>query len=103
MLQVSDSPGLVQDQPGVLLNPGPPPAPDHGEEKLLALFREIVRDHTVRTPEDHAICKHFATRGTVSSSLILVPAPPRETGRFLYCDGPPCRNEFRDVSALWPT
>lgn len=73
-----------------------------GEEALLATLAGIVRDHTVRTPENHAICKHFDGRGTVSSSLVLVPAAPGRTGRFLFADGAPCVTPFRDLSASWP-
>jgi len=72
------------------------------ETLLLDTLASIVRDHAVRTPENHAICKHFEGRGTVSSSLVLVPAPPRARGRFLFAEGPPCVTPFRDVSEQWP-
>lgn len=77
----------------------------HGADSLLSTLAEIVRDHTVRTPENHSICKHFDGRGTVSSCVVLVPAlgGGHGRGRFLFAPGPPCVTPFRDLSAAWPS
>ncbi len=72
-------------------------AAEHHEEALLAALADVAKDHTVRAPGDHAICKHFDGRGTVSSSLVLVGSPPRPRVRFLYAPGPPCQAVYKSV------
>jgi uncharacterized protein with NRDE domain len=69
-------------------------------DALLARLAAICRDHDIRVPGDHAICKHLGERGTVSSTILLVRAGSWREGRFLYADGPPCRSPYREMSAL---
>lgn len=60
------------------------------DEAALAGF---LRSHT----GDRPICKHGDKYGTVSSTIYMVTGG---SPRLLYADGPPCRTDFRDYSAV---
>ncbi|MBI1850862.1 MAG: NRDE family protein [Planctomycetes bacterium] len=67
-------------------------------KSLIDAIAPLLRDHEIRVPGDHAICKHLGERGTVSSTIALLRAGSWAGGRFLYADGPPCRTPFHDLS-----
>ncbi len=69
-------------------------------DRIITHVAAICRDHEVRVPGDRAICKHLGSRGTVSSTIALLPAGSSKHGRFLYSDGPPCVTPYRDLSSL---
>ena len=68
----------------------------------LAELRTVLADHSLRDgsqdPGD-AICVHRETTGTVSSSVVALPA---ESARFdtYFCPGPPCQNDFSGPISL---
>jgi uncharacterized protein with NRDE domain len=68
----------------------------------LANFRSVLSDHTLgSSPGDprEAICVHSEISGTVSSSVIFFSAPARQFRTF-YSGGPPCQNNFQEMSMM---
>jgi uncharacterized protein with NRDE domain len=69
-----------------------------------AAARELLTDHTEHDHSKHAashrFCKHGDGRGTVSSSMIWLPAGGIAEAQFLYAAGPPCRAPFQQYSNL---
>jgi len=62
---------------------------------LMALFSPILTAHD---PEDAAdICIHLQGYGTVSSCMLFVHHHLQES-RYFYCQGPPCRNPYQDLT-----
>jgi hypothetical protein len=70
---------------------------------LLDHLAGICRNHDVRTPQGHAICKHFETRGTVSSTILRIPPGRCAGGILLHAPGPPCTTDYIDYSRLLKT
>jgi hypothetical protein len=67
-------------------------------EALEELGR-VCREHGAGgTPLDDA-CVHLPGYGT-RSSLLLALGESRADSRLLYADGPPCENEYRDLTPL---
>jgi uncharacterized protein with NRDE domain len=79
-----------------------PMALAHSKEpaSIARRLTEICRDHHVRVPGDHAICKHLGDRGTVSSTIALLRPGTWNRGVFLFADGPPCKTPYHDLSSL---
>lgn len=63
-------------------------------------LQRICRDHALKSPRGHAICKHHESRGTVSSTILRIPTGASGDGMFLHAPGPPCRTRYEDLSAL---
>ena len=64
----------------------------------LELLATVLRDRG--EPGGHAICKHGTTYGTVSSSLVAVPAADPLRLVWRYAPGPPDVTAYRDYGNL---
>lgn len=100
-------------EPGatVLTNGRPGDPSDPKARWILNRFREApaseraLRERLVETLSHHGtpaapdpVCVHLEGYGTVSSTLLLMARDPKAS-RYLHCEGPPCRNAYRDLSA----
>jgi uncharacterized protein with NRDE domain len=73
-----------------------------GADAVVAAFRRVLVDHRLPEGEERphaANCVHLETFGTRSSCLVRVPAEDRP--RVSVADGPPCANDYVDVTAWW--
>ncbi|MBL9078926.1 MAG: NRDE family protein [Planctomycetes bacterium] len=86
--------------PGELVPGGLAPAlaPAHDVPRRLDLLTALLRDRG--GPGQHAICKHGKDYGTVSSSLIAVPAHDPQQLVWRYAPGPPDVTAYRDYGNL---
>lgn len=53
-----------------------------------------------------AMCVHLEVYGTVSSTIMLLAGASEEAGeewpgRYLHCEGPPCKGRYEDLSGLF--
>jgi uncharacterized protein with NRDE domain len=55
--------------------------------------------HAALASHESGACVHAGEYGTRASSIVIV--PPEGRPRFHYTDGPPCRAELVDATALW--
>jgi len=67
-------------------------------------WRRLLADHASATGDPiHAMCIHTGFGyGTVSSSLIALPADPLTPPRWLFAPGKPCRGTFAPVDLRAP-
>lgn len=78
-------------------------------ETALTRFRQVLGDHTAAEPvgpgkpRSSSNCVHLDGDGygTRSSCLIRCDADAGSAPKIWVADGPPCREAFVDVSALW--
>ena len=72
---------------------------DGDVDRFVDRLRDVLADHaTALDPRGPgSLCVHAGPFGTLSSSVLLVPAPGRPV-RYLHADGPPCRTPFRPVA-----
>ena len=75
-------------------------APRKGEtiDALLARLETLAADRTTPLPGDHHICKVGKTRGTVSSTVLMLPKDPAKPARMRFAAGPPPSTPFKDVA-----
>jgi len=72
---------------------------DADPDTLVRALVEIASDRTTRSPEGHTIVKDYDERGTVSSTVVVIPAtadPPR----MLHAGDFPHPSRYDDASAL---
>lgn len=83
---------------------GPALAPGLGVEQRLDALAHVLRDRG--GDGQHAICKRGDTYGTVSSSLLAIPAGDPGQLRWRYAPGPPDVTAYRNYGnlgrRLWP-
>ncbi len=68
---------------------------------LSALHTALVslcKDHTWLQGFPSPACVHMEGYGTVSSSLVML-AEETSKSRFEYCEGPPCKGVYEDLTA----
>jgi hypothetical protein len=68
-------------------------------EAALPRMKEALAVHEDRGPGGaDAICKHGEDRGTLSSSILALPAPGSgEAPLFLFAPGPPCETAWEEI------
>lgn len=59
----------------------------------------ILRDHAPVLPGGEAVCRHGEGRGTVSATVIALPAEGLRGAVVRFAGGPPCETPFADLSA----
>ncbi len=64
---------------------------------LLTRLEALAADRTTPLPGDHRICKVGRTRGTVSSTVLVLPKDPAKPARMRFAAGPPHATPFQDV------
>ena len=69
-------------------------------DRIIARLKALLSCHDSILSESHRICKHEGVPQTVSSSIVALHQSDPAKRRWLYHDGPPCRNEWKDVSGL---
>ncbi|MBI3272490.1 MAG: NRDE family protein [Planctomycetes bacterium] len=96
-----------------------------GEESLVRGLRALLADHDVPAaaveddvpaaddarndgeprpaspPQTRAACVHAGPYGTRSSTIVRVPATPRERPAVQFADGPPCQGGWQEGGHLW--
>lgn len=85
------------DEPRPAAVAAPPAGGAAAEADRLAA---ALGDHSPALPGDRAVCKHGEGRGTVSSSVIVVPEEGVGGALFRFCAGPPCVTPWEDHSPL---
>ena len=71
-----------------------------GIDDVLLKLQELLAVHEPLLSADHRICKHDGPPQTLSANIIAVHAGDRSKSRWQYHEGQPCRNLWKDVSAL---
>lgn len=67
---------------------------------IVSRLKDILGHHAPLLSEDHRICKHEGLPKTVSASIIAIHKTDRKRSRWLYHEGPPCKNRWKDYSDL---
>jgi hypothetical protein len=89
--------GLDELRAGSALAPVDRPA-GSGLEEALAGMRAVLSLHEDRGPgPPDLICKHGSDRGTLSSTIVALPASGGVPPVFLMASGPPCEAAWEDV------
>ena len=73
------------------------PRPGETLAALLTRLEALAADRTTPLPGDHRICKVGRTRGTVSSTVLVLPKDPAKPARMRFAAGPPHATPFQDV------
>ncbi len=71
-----------------------------GLDEAVQRMQAACRDHGELADGSGAICVHAEGRGTLSSTIVAIHDSDPRRSMMLFCDGPPCENEYRDVSEL---
>jgi uncharacterized protein with NRDE domain len=71
---------------------------DQDRREALRGLERVCRDHETGSLAD--ACVHLGAYGTRSSTLLAVGESAAES-HLLYSDGPPCENEYQDLSTLF--
>jgi uncharacterized protein with NRDE domain len=114
-LVYQDRPQISELSPGVHLI-GNSPAGESGNPKLARIQRhadaaarqdrvlealgEVCREHGTGGDPLADTCVHAGDTYGTRSSLLLELADEQERSRMLYADGPPCKDDYEDFSAL---
>ena len=75
-------------------------APRDYLRKLLARLKIVVSDHAPR-PGGASICMHSSLAGTLSSTILAIKERALADSVYLFSQGAPCSNPFRDFSSLF--
>lgn len=68
--------------------------------EVLDALAKICREHGSEPDKFDDTCVHVADTYGTRSSLLLQLGESTERDRLLYADGPPCRTEYEDFTAL---
>ena len=77
------------------------------ENALIDRLQLACRSHEgAETDPLQAMCVHLEGYGTVSSTIILLAGASEEAGeewpgRYMHCEGPPCKERYEDLSGLF--
>lgn len=69
-------------------------------EEIIPRLKKLVGLHEPLLSDSHRICKHDGIPQTVSANLIALHVSDRKKSRWLYHEGRPCQNDWKDLSAL---
>ena len=69
-------------------------------DQTLASLAAVCADHGTPEGDRDAICVHSADFGTLSSTLLALHVDTPARHHLLFCDGPPCRHCYTDISHL---
>ena len=72
-----------------------------GENELEEGLLSVLKDH--EDADGYPVCKHGTQYGTVSSTLLQLPAKGIQKARYLYSSGQPCTSPFEDYSSILHT
>ncbi|MFH1571625.1 MAG: NRDE family protein [Gemmatimonadota bacterium] len=64
----------------------------------LQVLPRLMGDHADGVAATDQMCRHLGRGGTVSSSLVALPAPGPGAASYLYAPGPPCTHPYADLS-----